>query len=126
MGDESASAPLQGWELHGAAQRVQTQALGGERAIFGDAFLEEGAFITIPLDLVTSPFSIEFDVLVVDGSGGVTIGFTRLVIGCDVCVVLDWVRPSRVPSSPSSTTSPFTPCRSPPLGCYSAWESLGC
>ena len=48
---------LQGWELHGSAQRVQTQVPGGEWAIFGDGFLEEGAFISIPLDLVTSAAS---------------------------------------------------------------------
>ncbi len=30
---------LQGWELHGSAQRVQTQVLGGEWAIFGDGVL---------------------------------------------------------------------------------------
>ena len=29
---------LQGWEVHGSAQRVQTQLLGGEWAIFGDGF----------------------------------------------------------------------------------------
>jgi hypothetical protein len=28
-----------GWELHGSAQRVQTQLLGGEWAIFGDGFV---------------------------------------------------------------------------------------
>jgi hypothetical protein len=33
---------LQGWELHGSAQRVQTQILGGEWAIFGDGLV--GAF----------------------------------------------------------------------------------
>ncbi|TDJ10010.1 MAG: PEP-CTERM sorting domain-containing protein [Deltaproteobacteria bacterium] len=44
---EAASAPivfdfedgLQGWELSGSAQRVQTQVLGGEWAIFGDGVL---------------------------------------------------------------------------------------
>ncbi len=30
---------LQGWELRGAAQRVQTQLLGGEWAIFGDGLV---------------------------------------------------------------------------------------
>jgi hypothetical protein len=30
---------LQGWELHGSAQRVQTQVLGGEWAIFGDGLV---------------------------------------------------------------------------------------
>ncbi len=30
---------LQGWELSGSAQRVQTQVLGGEWAIFGDGVL---------------------------------------------------------------------------------------
>ena len=32
---------LQGWELFGSAQRVQTQLLGGEWAIFGDGFLDQ-------------------------------------------------------------------------------------
>lgn len=30
---------LQGWELQGSAQRVQTEALGGEWAIFGDGLV---------------------------------------------------------------------------------------
>ncbi len=34
---------LQGWTLVLAAQRVQTQSLGGEWAIFGDAFVKGGA-----------------------------------------------------------------------------------
>ena len=35
---------LQGWELGGTAQRVRTQVLGGEWAIFGDGILEPGGF----------------------------------------------------------------------------------
>ena len=30
---------LQGWELNGSAQRVQTQVLGGGWAIFGDGLV---------------------------------------------------------------------------------------
>ena len=30
---------LQDWEVHASAQRVQTQILGGEWAIFGDGFV---------------------------------------------------------------------------------------
>ena len=62
---------LQGWELSGSAQRVQTQVLGGEWAIFGDGFID-GTSLAPPLtgdrgfDL--SQFrSITMDVFVVDG-----------------------------------------------------------
>ncbi len=41
---------LQGWELSGSAQRVQTQILGGEWAIFGDGLLGETS-ISIDLDI---------------------------------------------------------------------------
>jgi hypothetical protein len=43
---------LQGWELHGSAQRVQTQLLGGEWAIFGNGFMgEDATFISREIDL---------------------------------------------------------------------------
>ncbi len=45
---------LQGWELGGSAQRVQTQILGGEWAIFGDGLTPapaKGAFMLIDIDL---------------------------------------------------------------------------
>ncbi len=34
---------LQGWELHGSAERVQMQGPGGEWAIFGDRLVKGGA-----------------------------------------------------------------------------------
>ncbi len=42
---------LQGWELHDSAQRVQTQVLGGEWAIFGDGLAGRGAAISLDMDL---------------------------------------------------------------------------
>ena len=42
---------LQGWELDGSAQRVQTGVLGGQWAILGDGSLEEGALLSIEMDL---------------------------------------------------------------------------
>ncbi len=43
---------LQGWELHGATQRVQTKVLGGEWAIFGDGIVDESTAISIEIDLM--------------------------------------------------------------------------
>jgi len=42
---------LQGWELGGSAQRVQTQLLGGQWAIFGDGLADGGTRIFIDIDL---------------------------------------------------------------------------
>jgi hypothetical protein len=42
---------LQGWTLGGSAQRVHTQVLGGQWAIFGDGLVEGGARMSIELDL---------------------------------------------------------------------------
>jgi hypothetical protein len=42
---------LQGWELHGSAQRVQTQMLDGEWAIFGDGVVHDGTAIFTEIDL---------------------------------------------------------------------------
>jgi hypothetical protein len=42
---------LQGWELDGSAQRIQTQVLGEEWAISGDGLVEDGASISIEIDL---------------------------------------------------------------------------
>ncbi len=89
---------LQGWTLGGSAQRVQTQVLGGEWAIFLDGFLGAGMFF-IPEDLQTIG-SVTFDQLIIDGSGSasasqgvclinntfvdcVSIGFLQLVIGME-------------------------------------------
>ena len=106
MRAEAAPAPivfdfedgLQGWELLGSAQRVQTQVLGGEWAIFLDGFL--GATIGfIPEDLQAIG-SVTFDQLIINGSGSIpvsqgsclinntftdciTIGFVQRVIGMD-------------------------------------------
>ena len=77
---------LQGWELHGSAQRVQTQLLGGQWAIFGD-----GAAISIEMDL-TDIASISLEQFFVDGNEDglhlfVSIPGTRLpvhIFGFDV------------------------------------------
>jgi hypothetical protein len=58
---------LQGWELHGAATRVQTQLLGGEWAIFGDGLVEGGASISMEMDL-TDIASISVEQFFVDGN----------------------------------------------------------
>ncbi len=57
---------LQGWELHGAATRVQTQVLGGEWSIFGDG-LVQGASISIEMDL-TDFASISLEHFFIDGN----------------------------------------------------------
>ena len=55
---------LQGWELHGSAQRVQTQILGGEWAIFGDGFLRASIIrATDPMPIR----SISVEMILVDG-----------------------------------------------------------
>ncbi len=76
MRAEAAPAPivfdfedgLQGWELQGAATRVQTQVLDGKWTIFLDGFIEGGASIFITGDFQTVG-SVTFDQLIVDGSG---------------------------------------------------------
>ena len=81
MRAEAAPAPivfdfedgLQGWELHGAATRVQTQVLGGEWAIFGDGVVQgEGgplgrAFMSTIVDLTDIAF-VSLDQFLVDGN----------------------------------------------------------
>ncbi len=57
---------LQGWKLHGAATRIQTQVLGGEWAIFGDG-LAQGASISIEMDL-TDFASISLEHFFIDGN----------------------------------------------------------
>ncbi len=65
---------LQGWTLGGSAQRVQTQILGGEWAIFGDSSLDPccggvgfGTSISMQMDL-TDIASISVEQFLVDGS----------------------------------------------------------
>ncbi len=58
---------LQGWKLHGSAQRVQTQLLGGEWAIFGDALIEFGAGISTGIDF-TNLSSMTMNIFFLDGS----------------------------------------------------------
>ncbi len=65
---------LQGWTLGGSAQRVQTQLLGGEWAIFGDSSLDPccggagfGTSISMQID-PTDIASISVEQFLVDGS----------------------------------------------------------
>ncbi len=64
---------LQGWELHGATTRVQTQLLGGEWAIIGDGVVQgEGgplgrAFMSTVVDLTDIAF-VSLDQFLVDGN----------------------------------------------------------
>jgi len=57
---------LQGWTLEGSAQRVQTQVLGGQWAIFGDGSVEGGALVSIQMDLSNIAF-ITVEQFLVDG-----------------------------------------------------------
>ena len=61
---------LQGWELAGAAQRVQTQVLGGEWAIFLDGLADARASMFITVD-IQEVGSVTCDQLIIDGSGSV-------------------------------------------------------
>jgi len=89
---------LQGWTLGGSAQRVQTQVLGGEWAIFLDGFL--GAGISFIPENLQAIGSVTFEQLIIDGSGSIrvsqgsclinntftdciSIGFIQKVIGMD-------------------------------------------
>jgi hypothetical protein len=64
---------LQGWELHGAATRVQTQLLGGEWAIFGDGFVEGEATSIAPPEVFSLLLSlggfasVSWDTFFIDG-----------------------------------------------------------
>ena len=72
---------LQGWELQGAATRVQTQVLGGEWAIFGDGvvspvtgfelidgtFVPSGTALSMSVDL-TEIASISVEQFFIDGN----------------------------------------------------------
>ncbi len=51
---------LDGWVTDGSAQRVNTQVLGGQWAIFGDALATGGTVILLELDL-TNTRSITFE-----------------------------------------------------------------
>ena len=89
---------LQGWTLGGSAQRVQTQVLGGEWAIFLDGFL--GAVISFIPENLQAIGSVTVEQLIIDGSGSIpvsqgsclinttftdciSIGFIQRVIGMD-------------------------------------------
>lgn len=70
---------LQGWELNGV-QRVQTQLLGAERAMFGDGFLSTG-FDGPSLTLVTNLIkvgSISLEAFFLNGEAG---DFTLMIEG---------------------------------------------
>ncbi len=61
---------LQGWELHGATQRVQTKVLGGDWAIFADGrsiAAMHPPFIEIEMDL-TEIASISLEQFFVEGN----------------------------------------------------------
>ena len=61
---------LQGWELQGAATRVQTQVLGGEWAILGDGIVDESTAISIEIDLMEmSSMSVDFSVFDAESRG---------------------------------------------------------
>ena len=87
---------LQGWELRGSAQRVQTQVLGGEWAIFGDGLAvppqdsgqfgdifvgDLGTYISMVLDL-TDIVSISVEQFSVAGDeAALSLDFGSLVSG---------------------------------------------
>jgi hypothetical protein len=90
---------LQGWELHGAATRVQTQILGGEWAIFGDGLVEGGAAISIQIDF-REIGSITFDQFLVDGEG-ISVSVRQIVDLIEnvfiPSIVIEWVDVSDAP-----------------------------
>ena len=59
---------LQGWELNGWAQRVQTQLIGGEWAIFGDGGIPRGARAQMSIEIdLTGIASMSVEELSVSG-----------------------------------------------------------
>ncbi len=80
---------LQGWTLGGSAQRVQTQILGGEWAIFGDGFVSPpggfelggptGTFLSTSIDL-TGIASISVEQFFLGGSEDGLLFFEIVII----------------------------------------------
>ena len=71
---------LHGGELEGTAQRVQTQLLGGEWAIFADGFIDDNSKLTLftPLSFAVPrgfvlPWGVSFDLFIVEGEGKVDV-----------------------------------------------------
>ncbi len=60
---------LQGWELHGAATRVQTQVLGGEWAIFMDNLVDGIVWISMEVQELQAVGPVSFDQLIIEGGG---------------------------------------------------------
>ncbi len=58
---------LQGWELHGAATRVQTQVLGGEWAIFMDNLVDGIVWISMEVQELQAVGPVSFDQLIIEG-----------------------------------------------------------
>ncbi len=80
---------LQGWELGGAAQRVQTQVLGGEWAIFGDGQVGARASMSIEMDLTDiASISVEQFLIAGDEDGLRSLRFTE-IIGHTIIVHLE-------------------------------------
>jgi hypothetical protein len=90
---------LQGWELHGATARVQTQLLGGQWAIFGDGLVEGGASISIEMDF-REIGSITFDQFLVDGEG-ISVSVRQILDLIEnvfiPSIVIEWVDVSDAP-----------------------------
>ena len=93
---------LQGWELVGAATRVQTQVLGGEWAIFGDGAIDQsGEFPFVataisfgPTDEVTGFSSLSVEALFVGDVTGLTLLVGINLIDNIFVAVLDSFEPA--------------------------------
>ena len=125
---------LQGWTLGGSAQRIQTQILGGEWAIFGDGFVSPpggfgpmlaptGTFLSTSIDL-TGIASISVEQFFVDGSEDGLLFFRIIRLSENVAVGfvdrLDVVQPGN-PSLRTADIGPFTGMRE--LGFFWGFES---
>ncbi len=124
---------LQGWTLGGSAQRVQTQILGGEWAIFGDGFVSPpggfelggptGTFLSTSIDL-TGIASISVEQFFVDGTedGLLFFRILRLIENITISTVerLDVVQPGN-PSLRAADVGLFPGVRE--LGFFWGFES---
>ncbi len=94
---------LHGGELSGTAQRVQTQLLGGEWAIFGDGFNPANTKLTLftPLgfrivDGFVLPWRVSFDLFTVEGEGKVEASLffshctNAIPPSCGLAVLVEW------------------------------------
>ena len=101
---------MHGGELEGTAQRVQTQLLGGEWAIFADGFIDDNSKLTLftPLsfrivDGFVLPWRVSFDLFIVEGEGKVDVSLVfnpctaSIPPSCQLGVWVKWSNRKAVP-----------------------------